>query len=106
MWHQDEMPAKPRWNGLSQDSISDEWELRSSQTPRGHTYMTKPLGTQQQETKWREGKGSENTGHWQAKERTVSLNTKPESRICGPGEPRRELQKRGSKLSSLSGSPI
>ena len=35
---------------------------------------------------------SENTGHWQVKERTVSPNTKPESRICGPGEPRRELQ--------------
>ena len=34
-------------------------------------------------------------------ERTVCPNTKPESRICRPGEPRGELQKRGSKLSSL-----
>ena len=68
--------------------------------------MTKPLGTQQQETKWREGMGSDNTGYWQVKERTVSPNKNTESRISGPGEPRRELQKRSSKLSSLSGSPI
>ena len=34
---------------------------------------------------------SKNTGHWQANERTVSSNTKPESRICRPGKPRREL---------------
>ena len=49
---------------------------------------------------------SDNTGHWQVKERTVSPNIKPESRMCAPGEPRRELQKRGSMLSSLIGSPI
>ena len=66
----------------------------------------KPLGILATGNKGRDGMGSKNTGHWQVNERIVSPNTKPESRISRPGEPRRELQKRGSKPSSLSGSPI